>query len=57
MTHYVALDSVVFMIGFVVVFDGFHRKNRLSSLFRSISFLSPEEVNRVQAIWEACQNS
>jgi len=57
MSNYFALYSVVFMIGYVFVFDGIHRRNRLLRLFRSITLLTPQEVNQVQAIWAACQDS
>ena len=57
MPHYFALFSIVFMMGFVMVFDGLHRKNRLIRLFRSINLFSSDEVGRLQAIWEACQDS
>ena len=57
MPNYYALSSIVFMMGFVFVFDGLHQRNRLMRLFRSLSFLTPDEVNQVQAIWAACQDS
>jgi hypothetical protein len=57
MVNYSALSSIVFMMGFVFLFDGLHQRNRLTKLFRSISLCSPEEVNQVQAIWAACQDS
>jgi hypothetical protein len=44
-------------MGFVIVFDGVHQKNRIVRLFRSIKFFSSEEVNQLQAIWSACQDS
>jgi len=56
-TNYYALYSIVFTMGFVIVFDGVHQKNRIVRLFRSIKFFSSEEVNQLQAIWIACQNS
>ena len=55
MTHYFALHSLVFMMGFVAVFDGFHRKSRVTRILRSINLFTSDEVNRLQAIWEACQ--
>jgi hypothetical protein len=57
MYNYYALYSIVFTMGFVAVFDNLHRRKRLVRLFRSINFLTSEEVNQVQSIWEACQDS
>jgi hypothetical protein len=56
-TNYYALYSIVFTMGFVIVFDGVHQKNRIVRLFRSMKFCSSEEVNQLQAIWLACQDS
>jgi hypothetical protein len=56
-TTYYALYSIVFTMGFVIVFDGVHQKNRIVRLFRSMKFCSPEEVSQLQAIWIACQDS
>jgi hypothetical protein len=55
-TNYYALYSIVFAIGFVIVFDGVHRKNRAVRQFRSMKFFSSEEVSRIKAIWLACQD-
>jgi hypothetical protein len=44
-------------MGFVIVFDGVHQKNKIVRLFRSIKFFSSEEVNQLQSIWNACQDS
>lgn len=57
MPNFCALYSIVFMMGFVIVYDGLHTRNRLLRLFRSVSLLSSDEVNRLQAIWAACQDS
>jgi hypothetical protein len=54
MTNYFALYAVIFMIGFVVVFDGRHQRNRL---IRSVHLLTAEELGRLQAIWEACEDA
>jgi len=56
-TTYYALYSIVFTMGFVIVFDGVHQKNRIVRLFRSMKFCSSEEVSQLQAIWIACQDS
>jgi hypothetical protein len=57
MLNYWALYSVVFMMGFVVVFDAFHRRKRLIRLFTTVNFLTTEEVDQLRAIWVACQDS
>lgn len=57
MFNYCALSSIVYMMGFVFLFDGLHQRNRFTRLLRSISLCTPEEVSRVQAIWAACQDS
>ncbi len=54
MTNYFALYAVIFMIGFVLVFDGHHQRTRL---IRSIHLLTSEELTNLQAIWDACQDS
>ena len=55
--HYCALYSVVFMMGFVGVFDSFHRRKRLMRMLGSIEFLTTAEVGQLRAIWTACQDS
>jgi hypothetical protein len=55
MTHDSALFSLVFMMGFVVVFENSHSRRRSSRILRSINFLSSDEISRLQAIWQACQ--
>lgn len=42
------------MMAFVVVFDGLHRRHRL---FRNLSFFTSDELDRLQTIWEACQEN
>jgi hypothetical protein len=54
MTNYFALYSIIFMIGFVAVFDSLHQRNRL---LHSIPLFTSEELNRLQAIWRACEDS
>jgi len=57
MEHYCALWSIVFMMSFVMVFDGSHHRKRLDRLFRSVSLFNREELDQVRAIWAACQEN
>jgi hypothetical protein len=50
---YYALLSMVFMMSFVVVFDGFHRRNTYTRVLTNL--LSRDEVDRLVTIWSACQ--
>jgi hypothetical protein len=56
MTHFFALWSIVFMMGFVVTFDNIHNKNRTKRLVRSLALMSNDEVDQMRAIWCACQD-
>jgi hypothetical protein len=55
MAHFFALDALVFMMGFVATFDSYHRRRKSARILQSVDFLSPEEVARFRAIWDACQ--
>ncbi len=57
MEHYCALWSIVFMMGFVMVFDGSHHRKRIDRLFRSVNLFTQDELNQVRAIWAACQEN
>ena len=57
MSQYAALYSIVFMIGFVYVFDLRHQRQRLCRLFASTSLMSPEELNQFRMIWSACEEA
>jgi hypothetical protein len=57
MQHYCALSSIVFMMSFVIVFEGSHHRKRLERLFRSLNFFSQDELSQVRAIWAACQET
>jgi hypothetical protein len=57
MQHYCALSSIIYMMGFVMVFEGTHHRKRLERLFRSVNLFSPDEVDQVRAIWAACQET
>ena len=54
MTHLYALHSVIFMMAFVLVFDALHHRHRL---FRGLNLFSADELDRLQSIWEACQET
>jgi hypothetical protein len=56
MAHHFALSSIIFMMGFVMTFDNIHHRNRLNRLWSSITLLSVDEVDRLRAIWSACQD-
>ena len=38
MQHYYALSSIIYMMGFVIVFESYHHRKKLERLFRSICF-------------------
>ncbi|MGD0870859.1 MAG: hypothetical protein ABSB88_14980 [Bryobacteraceae bacterium] len=57
MQHYCALWSIVFMMGFVIVFDGAHHRKKLERLFRSLNLFNQDEMDRIRAIWAACQET
>ena len=50
MSHYAALFSIVFMIGFVCLFDLQHQHRRLRWLFASSTLMTPEEVDLIRKI-------
>lgn len=54
MEHYCALLSVVFMIGFVFMFDRVHHE-RLSARFCATSLLGEQDVARILQILAACR--
>jgi len=57
MTPQFALLSLVYMISFVIVFDRMRYKHKLSDWLRGTNLLNGEELNRIMAIWTACQES
>ena len=57
MEHYCALWSIVFMMSFVMVFDGSHHRKKLAKLFGSVNLFSQDELDQVRAIWAACQEN
>ena len=57
MSHYAALYSIVFMVGFVCVFDVRHQRQRFYRLFASASLMTPEELDQIRTIWSACEEA
>jgi hypothetical protein len=55
MTGQFALLSLVFMMSFVIQFDRVHYKRRLSHWLSGANLFKREELERIQAIWSACQ--
>jgi len=56
MSQYFALWSIVFGMGFVLVFDRVHGRNRLNRLLRSINLMSRKEMENLLSLWLACQD-
>jgi hypothetical protein len=56
MSQLYALVSVVFMMGFVVVFDWVHQGRR-DSYFCTNSLLGAGDVDRIRQILDACQET
>ena len=57
MSHYTALLSIVFMMGFVFVFDLRHQRHRLCRLFASTALMTPQEVDLIRMIQSACEEA
>ena len=57
MTGKYALLSLVYMMSFVILFDRFHYKNKLLDCLRGVNLMSGDELQRIQAIWSACQDN
>ena len=55
MSHYAALESIVFMVGFVLLFDSRHQRHRLSRLLASVGLMTPQELNLIRKIQLACE--
>jgi len=55
MSHYAALFSIVFMIGFVCTFDLRHQRHRFYRLFTSNSLMNSQELDQIRMIWAACE--
>lgn len=54
MTHFFALLSIVFMIGFVLIFDRLHRAGYITR-YCSSNLLSADEVDQLRRIALACE--
>jgi hypothetical protein len=50
MSHYATLYSIVFMIGFVHLFDRRHQRRRFWRLLASVVLMTPEEVDVIRKI-------
>jgi hypothetical protein len=57
MSHYAALESIVFMIGFVCLFNFRHERHRLSRLLASVGLMTPQELDLIRKIQMACEVS
>ncbi|HTP35974.1 MAG TPA: hypothetical protein VMJ75_27555 [Candidatus Acidoferrales bacterium] len=55
MEHHFALLSVIFMMGFVLVFDRVHQE-RSDARFCAFSLLGAHEVDQIRQILAACQD-
>ncbi|MEO8372601.1 MAG: hypothetical protein ABI806_25675 [Candidatus Solibacter sp.] len=55
MTSQYALLSLVYMISFILVFDRMRNKHKLSEWLCGANLLKSDELNRIRAIWTACQ--
>ena len=55
-THYAALWSMVYMMSFVFLFDGVHKRGKLRRLLASVNLMSNDELGRIRATWSACQD-
>ena len=57
MSQYAALSSIVFMIGFVCLFDLRHQRRRLCRLLASVRLMSTQELDQIRKIQSACEES
>jgi hypothetical protein len=57
MTAKYALLSLIYMISFVILFDRVHYKHKLTSWLLGSNLMSNDELQRLQAIWSACQEN
>jgi len=57
MSHFAALYSIVFMIGFVCVFDLQHERRRFRRLFLSVGLMSDQELDLIRRIQSACDEA
>ena len=57
MTTNYALHSVIYMIGFVILFDRMHHRHNLTRWLRGSNLMGQDELQRLQAILAACQEN
>lgn len=57
MTGQFALFSLVHMMSFVILFDRVRYLRKFGGWLRGANLMSRDELERVQAIWAACQDN
>ena len=57
MSHFAALQSIVFMIGFVSVFDLRHQRLRFWRNFTSAALMTPADLEQIRKIQLACEDA
>ena len=57
MTGQFALLSLVYMMSFVILFDLVRYKRKFGGWLRGAYLMSRDELERVRAIWSACQDN
>jgi hypothetical protein len=57
MSHYAALQSIVFMMSVVWLFDLRHQRHRLCRLLASVTLMTPQELDWIRQIKSACEES
>ena len=57
MTANYPLLSLTYMIAFVMVFDRLHYKRKLMHWLSGSNLMEQGELDRIQAIWAACQEN
>ena len=57
MTGRYALLALIYMISFVILFDRVHYKKKISGWLRGSNLMSREDLDQIQAIWNACQEN
>jgi hypothetical protein len=54
MSHFAALHSIIYMIGFVCLFDLRHARARFYRLFTTNALMNADELNTLRRIQLAC---
>ena len=57
MSQYAALYSIVFMIGFVHLFDLRHQGHRFYRRFDTLALMTSAELDRIRQIRLACEEA